>query len=926
MKKLISLILSLILLLSNFTMFEIYGTDTNNEGPSYASGSGTIDDPYEVSSIDDLKEVGENLDKHFLQINDIDLTTVNPLTPIGTSDNPFTGTYNGNEYNISNLEIISTSNNVGLFGYIGTGSAIKNVNLVEPNINISVKYVGSLVGSSSSGSIENCSAINGSITASSIVGGLIGFARSSSITNSFFDGDVKAKFTNESRVGGLLGSTSSHGVPTEINMSYSNSSVVGGKNTGGLVGYNTGIVKNSFSNGSVNGYSYSGGLIGNYSPSTNGDSNIINCYSTSSVDSNDYSPFGGLVGNYNDNKSLILSSFWDSDVFKSYPIDDNYGISTQSIQDENSLVNEGWNFESIWAINDTTNNGYPYLIGLPKQKLKITGDFSVEDKKYDGKEDVDISSENLTLSGILIDGDTYGVKLNPVATFSDSAIEDNKTVALSNSFLTGKYSFLYDIDFEDSPTSSANIYDYANYTKEYYVEPLVDGEYHIHSTSTGSGLVGKTITISAINIDGFTENTNHLGSKIEGEISIDSPLVLKRFYDRNIYKVTFEDFDSSIIDTQQVKYGGNATAPSLSQKEGYEFLKWDSDFTNIHENLKIKSLWKAKDDVLYQVNHYTENLDGNYILDRTENLAGTTNTTVSAAALSLDGFTFNEKDSISSGTIDAEGSLELKLYYDRNIYKVTFEDFDGSIIDAQQVKYRRNAIPPANPYRSGYKFEDWNGNYENIIKDTSIVSKYIRRKSKPVTKNTEEDNKDEILKIEVPSVDGHWSEEAVEELVSRKIIVSHDNFQPEEYISRVEFADYITRALNLYKTNNTYEINFIDINDKYLFSDSIKSAMEHGIIKGYEDKTFRPDQRITRQEAMVMYARALKVLAINFSDFKNIEIYKDFSKIENWAFDEVQIVISAGGFNGTDKNTLSPLSTFKYSEAAESIRNLLYIE
>ena len=791
MKKLISLILSLILILSNFTMFEIYGTDTNNEGPSYASGSGTIDDPYEVSSIDDLKEVGENLDKHFLQINDIDLTTVNPLTPIGTSDNPFTGTYNGNEYNISNLEIISTSNNVGLFGYIGTGSAIKNVNLVEPNINISVKYVGSLVGSSSSGSIENCSAINGSITASSIVGGLIGFARSSSITNSFFDGDVKAKFTNESRVGGLLGSTSSHGVPTEINMSYSNSSVVGGQYTGGLVGYNTGIVENSFSNGSVNGYSYSGGLIGNYSPSTNGDSNIINCYSTSSVDSNDYSPFGGLVGNYNDNKSLILSSFWDSDVFKSYPIDDNYGISTQSIQDENSLVNEGWNFESIWAINDTTNNGYPYLIGLPKQKLKITGDFSVEDKKYDGKEDVDISSENLTLSGILIGGDSYGVKLNPVATFSDPEIEDNKTVALSNSFLTGKYSFLYDIDFEDSPTSSANIYDYANYTKEYYVEPLVDGEYYIHSTSTGSGLVGENIT---------------------------------------------------------------------------------------------------------------------------------------AAAIKIDGFTFNEKDSTSSGTIDAEGSLELKLYYDRNIYKVTFEDFDGSIIDTQQVKYRENAIPPANPYRSGYKFEDWNGNYENIIKDTSIVSKYIRRKSKPVTKNTEEDNKDEILKIEVPSVDGHWSEEAVEELVSRKIIVSHDNFQPEEYISRVEFADYITRALNLYKTNNTYEINFIDINDKYLFSDSIKSAMEHGIIKGYEDKTFRPDQRITRQEAMVMYARALKVLEINFSDFKNIEIYKDFSEIENWAFDEVQVVISAGIFNGTDKNILSPLSTFKYSEAAESIRNLLYIE
>ncbi|MFO7886913.1 MAG: S-layer homology domain-containing protein, partial [Eubacteriales bacterium] len=561
----------------------------------------------------------------------------------------------------------------------------------------------------------------------------------------------------------------------------------------------------------------------------------------------------------------------------------------------------------------------------PKQKLRISGDFSVEDKEYDSTSEVALSSENLTLSGIFIDKDSDSVKLNPVATFSDPEIGDNKTVDLSNSFLTGKYSFLYDIDFEDSPTSSANIYDYANYTKASYVEPLDEGEYYIYSTSTGSGLVGKTITASAIKIDGFTFNEED--SITSGSIDAEGSLKLKLYYDRNIYTVTFEDFDGSIIDTQKVKYGGDAAAPSISNREGYNFLKWNTDFTDVKNNLTVSALWSAQSSVNYKVNHYTEKLDGNYKLEKTENSSGTTNTTASAAALSLDGFTFNEEDSITSGNISADGSLELDLFYDRNIYSVSFEDFDGSIIDTQQVKYGGDAILPANPYRAGYKFENWNGDYENILKDTTIVSTYVKRKSKPSKKNTpDEEKKDEILKIEVPSVEGHWSEEAVEELVSRKIITDYKNFQPEKFITRVDFADYVTKALNLYTSNNPYKISFIDINENYLYSDSIKSALEHGIIKGYEDKTFRPDQKITRQEAMVMYARALKLLEIKFLDFKNIEKYEDFSEIEDWAFDDIQYVITSGVFNGNTEKTLSPLSTFKYSEAAESVKNLLHIE
>ncbi|MDW7669452.1 MAG: S-layer homology domain-containing protein, partial [Bacillota bacterium] len=909
----------------------VYGTTVENNETLYSGGSGTIEDPYIISNLDDLKELSSNPDKYFLQDQNIDLSSIEDWAPIGTSSRAFTGSYDGNGYSISNLKITSASNNVGLFGYIGSGSEIKNVNLINSTItNSAINFVGSLVGYSNGGNITSCSSINGSVVGGYAIGGLVGVAKSSIISNSYFIGKVTSKHKAKGIVGGLVGYTNTISENNSSNLiqeSYANAIIDGGYNTGGLIGDNTGIVKNSFSYGSIiHGTTNTGGLIGQFNIDNLKEYKIENCFSSTSFNIDNVTTSftsDGLIGN-KINQENIVSSFWEKNNID-YKNLNNNGLTASTMKNiENYL---GWNFDSIWSIDDITNNGYPYLVNLPKQKLRMSGDFSVEDKEFNGTDEVAISSENLILSGIFIDEDNNSVNLNPVASFKDIEIGENKAVDLSYSYLTGKYTFLYELDFTDSPTAFGNIYGYADYTKIYYVQGIDDGDYTLYHTTTESGLVGNTTTISSISIDGFAENINHPESKIEGEISIDNPLVLKRFYDRNIYSVIFKDYDGSIIDTQEVKHRDDAVSPSLPVRVGYEFLKWDENFTDITNNLTVTAVWKAKGDVIYTVNHYNENLDGNYILNLQETNSGTTDTTVSAAALSLDGFILNKIASKTSGVINADGSLELDLYYDRNLYTVTFWDYDGSIINTQEVKHGDDAVLPENPYRSGYRFSEWNGIYENITEDTIIVTEYIKRKSKSSMKNnTEEEKVDKILEIQIPSVENHWSKEAVKELVSKNIIINYHTFKPEENITRGEFADYITRALDLYEKDSTYKINFTDIDDEHLLSDSVKSALKHGIIKGYEDNTFRPEQTITRQEAMVMYARAINLLGFKLSQFKNMENYKDFSEIGNWAFNDVQTVVSAEVFRGTNKETLSPLSTFKYSEAAESIRNLLYIE
>ena len=125
----------------------------------FAGGTGTEANPYQVATAAQLNNVRNHLDEHFVQTANIDLG-VSPWNvgegwePIGSEDNPFYGTYNGDGYQISGLKIDRPDDtNVGLFGYISgrsVDSVVKKAVIQDVHLNdvqITSKYiVGSLVG------------------------------------------------------------------------------------------------------------------------------------------------------------------------------------------------------------------------------------------------------------------------------------------------------------------------------------------------------------------------------------------------------------------------------------------------------------------------------------------------------------------------------------------------------------------------------------------------------------------------------------------------------------------------------------------------------------------------------------------------------------------------------------------------------------
>ena len=177
--------------------------------------------------------------------------------------------------------------------------------------------------------------------------------------------------------------------------------------------------------------------------------------------------------------------------------------------------------------------------------------------------------------------------------------------------------------------------------------------------------------------------------------------------------------------------------------------------------------------------------------------------------------------------------------------------------------------------------------------------------------------------ITVKSVEKHWAKDAVNDMASRLVIFNAETFEPNKAITRADFAEYIVRALGLYREGLTHENIFKDVSATGERTLAILIANEYGIVSGYEDGTFRGDNQITREEAMAMYQRAMKITKLTGTDKERYLTYADYTKVSVWAESCVKDVLAAHVFNGSTAMTISPKSNLTYAEAANAIKNLL---
>ena len=292
------------------------GASITYPGPTNSGARFTLNGtPYTLLySMGDAQNINNNLSGNYALANPLNASSVTGWIPIGTdgngnvlnSGNGFTGTFAGLGNTISNLTVsLPNTSYVGLFGYAGPDSTIRNFGLV-----------------------------NASVTGEGAVGGLVAFESGGAITNSYVTGLVGTGNTDENTtIGGLVGyndgtvtdSYSTASIDAIINVNLKFTLLVGG-----LVGENAGSISASYVDGVVQGAVNSnigsgdiGGLVGLNSGS------ISNAYSAGLVSAralDNKGIGGGFVG---ESTGAITGSYSIAVVLNSgVPNDDGFGSGT----------------------------------------------------------------------------------------------------------------------------------------------------------------------------------------------------------------------------------------------------------------------------------------------------------------------------------------------------------------------------------------------------------------------------------------------------------------------------------------------------------------------------------------------------------------------------------------------------------------------
>lgn len=203
-------------------------------------------------------------------------------TPIGvSSDYPFKGTFDGNGHTISGLYFNNSKQSyVGLFGCVGKGGIVKNVNVTDSYM--SGKWnVGGICGKNSGGTVQGCTS-GCTVTGVRSTGGICG---SNEVKGSVLNCHNTGKVTGtDCWIGGVCG-YNEYGILQE---SDNTGTVSGNECVGGVCGFNKGTLRESYNIREVSGNDYVGGVCGQNQGTVKG------CYNIGKASGN--SNVGGVCG------------------------------------------------------------------------------------------------------------------------------------------------------------------------------------------------------------------------------------------------------------------------------------------------------------------------------------------------------------------------------------------------------------------------------------------------------------------------------------------------------------------------------------------------------------------------------------------------------------------------------------------------------
>ena len=221
------------------------------------------------------------------------------------------------------------------------------------------------------------------------------------------------------------------------------------------------------------------------------------------------------------------------------------------------------------------------------------------------------------------------------------------------------------------------------YTVQHMLQNAENDEYTLDTGNIEkkTGTVGlMTAAKEKTTYDGFTARL----PISQATINADGSTVVNVYYDRNVYRLTWDTDGGSYEQPVDIRYGATIGKPDNPTKLGYTFKGWEGipeDGKMPSHDLIVKAIWEENQKAQYKVIHWQESLQapGTYEVAQDsggnaaiETKTGKVGDVISYSPKSYEGFKLNFEKSSGDVTITSDGTAVKNVYYDRGTYNIYF--------------------------------------------------------------------------------------------------------------------------------------------------------------------------------------------------------------------------------------------------------------
>ncbi len=407
---------------------------------------------------------------------------------------------------------------------------------------------------------------------------------------------------------------------------------------------------------------------------------------------------------------------------------------------------------------------------------------------------------------------------------------------------------------------------------------------------------------------------------------VKSDLTVKALYNDGNYRVSFIDWDDTVLKIDTVTHGAVAIAPAAPSRIGYTFTGWDKSFAEVISDLVVRAQYEkdissieppTEGETVENSNTDTDDDDW-VIISPAEQMDNTNSQNDSAAAnntvilkdvsqavadnlarynrLPLPQAAYYTDGTVKTVTIDLTG-LEAKADY-----RVVLVNKNGQaeVIDGTRRADQLTVTLPEGGILLLYKRE--------VLPASGKLS------FKPVT---------------LTDLTGHWSEAVVRDLAARGIVSPRQAglYQPARAITRAEFISAIISYLSVPQQTATA---FKDVTTEHPHRAAIETARAIGLVEGVGGNTFAPDQAISRQDLATIINRLLPIIAVTDDDLRlnrtlELNRFSDHKAVSDYAKAALTRLMQAGMIKGTPDGQLMPQSNTTRAETAQLLYNLIMV-